>query len=83
MLTRVKESLEKHFASVSIRGDGDSSFVFVEHCRRAVELSWNGTGWWLEFWDSADDENAPAIAERTVGTEAEAVDAIKEWLIRR
>jgi hypothetical protein len=81
-LARIKESLQGQFASVRIRGQGASSFLFVEQGGRAVELSWNGTSWWLEFWARSDAEDAPPVAERLANSEAEAAQAIKEWLIR-
>jgi hypothetical protein len=81
-LARIKELLEGQFASLSIRGKGASSFLFIEHAGRAAELSWNGTSWWLEFWDRSEDEDAPPVAERMTVSEAQAVEAIQGWLLR-
>jgi len=67
--------------AVSLRGEGRAAFLFVEGKGRAVEVGRTGGRWWLEFWESGEDEVSPA-KELTVDTDEEVVSAITDWLRR-
>ncbi len=81
-LRLIEESLHKRFPSASIRGRGAASFVFVEHGGRAVEISWDGAAWWIEFWEAGDDASPPT-AERLASSVTDAEKMVEEWLLRQ
>jgi hypothetical protein len=60
---------------------GTASFLFVKRHGRAVEVSEHEDGgWWLEFWEASEDEDAPPVRETTVRTEKEAIGLVMRWL---
>jgi hypothetical protein len=65
--------------AVSLRGEGQAAFLFVEGKGRAVEAGRTGGRRWLEFWNGGEDEVSPA-KELTVDTDEEALSEIADWL---
>lgn len=80
VLDRIRHRLEGRIELVSLRGSGAASFLFAENQGKAVELSWNGSAWWLQFWEPSHEENAPPVGERIVDSEDDASAAVAEWL---
>jgi len=82
-LESLEATLAGTFDMVSLRGITDGPFLFVHHNGRSVEVSTNSNGdsWWLEFWDRSEDEDAAPVAEQTVNSEADAIDALRKWLL--
>jgi len=74
-LAEVSAKLQRGDLSTSVRGEGAAGFVFAERGSRSVELSRNGTVWWIEFWEG----EAPA-EERTFASCDETVLAACVWL---
>ena len=58
-------------------GSGASAFVHAKAGTRALELSWDNEGIWVEFFVGDDDE---ATTERTFPTMQLALDSAREWL---
>jgi len=64
-----------------MRGSGKSAFLFIKSNRRAVEASLSGRLLWVEFWNSADEENDDAaVRDAHFERLADATKAITEWL---
>jgi hypothetical protein len=79
VLKSIQRELAGRFDSVALRGIGPSSFLFSEHGARAVEVSENDGNWWIEIWDTGD-EDAEAVDEMTVASPEEAVQQVSRWL---
>jgi hypothetical protein len=62
---------------VSVRGTGRGRFVFATQGRRAVELSQNDEGWWVEFWKEEE-----VVSDTIYATTGDAVVAAETWLTR-
>jgi hypothetical protein len=82
VLKTIQRELAGRVDSVALKGVGPSSFLFIEHGARAVEVSENDGKWWIEFWDTGD-EDAEAVDEMTVANPEEAVQQISRWLVAR
>jgi hypothetical protein len=80
-LSLLYEKLQGNGLSVSRRGAGASSFLFVEHGGRSAEISIDNDKWWIEFWDRSDDLDAPPVKEATLDDEVHVVKVLLEWLV--
>jgi copper(I)-binding protein len=49
-------------------GHGVSSFVYAVNKGRAVEISEDNGGFWLEFWEKSEDEDPAPVKELIVET---------------
>ncbi len=81
--TRLEEILDEltpHAKGVCMKGHGLSSFVYAVNNDRAVEISEDNGGFWLEFWEKSDDEDAAPVKEMTVQTPKDAVQNTLRWL---
>ena len=67
--------------NVSLKSANRAPFVFAERMGRAAEVSLSANGWWIEFWEDDDDEDAPPIKEITVANADEAVREVTAWLL--
>ncbi len=81
-LERLRRRLGPNVERVDVKEDGLASFVFARGNGRAVEASRNGCEWWLEFWDEADDEDAPPVGEATASSVDAVASGILKWLER-
>jgi hypothetical protein len=79
-LAEILDGLTPHFEKVCLKGQGVSSFVYAEHKERAVEISEDSGGYWLEFWEKSDDEDAAPVKEMTVESDKDAVRNAIRWL---
>ncbi len=79
-LAEIQEELTPHFEKVCLKGQGLSSFLYVVNKGRAVEISESDGGFWLEFWEKSDDEDAASVKELTVDRCEDAIEATKHWL---
>jgi hypothetical protein len=82
-LEDIKRVVEGRVDRVSLRGKGMASFLFAEHQGRAVELSWNRSEWWIEFWERSQDDDAAPVREQIAHSDASALKALTEWLLGR
>ncbi len=82
-LDELKLLLEQRGLSASLRGQGRAAFLFVECEGKAVEISDHEGRWWVEFWDSSDDEDAAPVKDSFFATPDQAVDAAAGWLSPR
>ncbi len=80
-LDDLQSELQQKGLSASLRGDGRAAFLFVEHDRKAVEISDHEGQWWVEFWDASDDEDAAPAKDRFFPTAGQAIDAATCWLL--
>ncbi len=80
-LDNLQSELQQKGLSVSLRGGGRASFLFIEHQGKAVEISDHDGRWWVEFWDVSDDEDAAPAKDRFFATAKQAVDAATCWLL--
>ena len=78
-LAEIQDELAPQFEKVCIRGQGASSFVYAVNKGRAVEISEDNGGFWLEFWEKSDDEDAAPVKEMTVDSCEQAVQETKRW----
>jgi len=46
----------------------------------AVEISEDNGGFWLEFWEKSEDEDAAPVKEMTVETSKDVVQNTLRWL---
>ena len=79
-LAEIQEELADQFEQASLKGQGFSAFLYVVNKGRAVEISEDNGGFWLEFWEASADEDAGAVAEITVGNSERAVSETRRWL---
>ena len=63
-----------------MKGRGVSSFVYAVNKDRAIEISEDNGGFWLEFWDKSEDEDAAPVKEMIVETGNDAVLNAIRWL---
>ena len=79
-LPEICDELMPLFEKVCLKGHGSSSFVYAVNRGRAVEISEDDGGFWLEFWEKSDDEDAAAVHEMTVIDAEQAVQQTQQWL---
>jgi hypothetical protein len=74
--------LQERGLSASLRSGGRAAFLFVEHDGKAVEISDHEGQWWVEFWDTSEDEDAAPVKDRFFPTPDQTVDATACWLLK-
>jgi len=79
-LAEIHDELASSCEKVLLKGEGSSSFVFAVNKGRAVEISEDNGGFWLEFWDKSDDEDAGPVKEMTVDSSEKAIRETSQWL---
>ena len=52
-LNEFKDGLAPQVEKVSIKGDGAAAFVYALNKGRAVEISQDNGGFWIEFWETS------------------------------
>ena len=78
-LRRMVSILERSGFPSSVRGDGDARFVYAEHSDRAVELSHDGVGFFVELFERPAETSVRDYQQDTIEHAAQqAVD----WLSR-
>jgi hypothetical protein len=66
---------------VELRGGGRASFLYVRSVRRAVEISEDEGGLFIEYWDTSDElSEAPAVRSEVVPPSEDAFKKAVEWL---
>jgi hypothetical protein len=70
----------EYVAGGSLRGEGQGSFLFVQHAGRAIELSLHEGRWWIQFWERSDDDDSPPQQEHWAASEDDALHAVVDWL---
>jgi len=79
LLQRAVSILQRSGFSSSVRGNGAARFVYAEHGGRAVELSFDGVGFFVELFEKPTEISVCDTQQDTVEIAAEqAVD----WLAR-
>ena len=79
-LAEILDELTPHLETVCLKGHGVSSFVYAANKDRAVEISEDNGGFWLEFWEKSEDGDAAPVKELIVVTSKEAVENAIRWL---
>ena len=80
-LAEIQEELARDFDNISLKGQGCSSFLYVTHNGRGVEISEDKGAYWLEFWEKSDDEDAGPVKEITVNGGDRAISETRRWLV--
>ena len=80
LLAKLQSAVAPYVESVSLRGTGAASFLFIQGKGRVVEASRHENQWWLEFWERHQDDDASSVKELHFETNGEAMAAIVEWL---
>ncbi len=80
LLEQLQAMVSPHVEKVSLRGEGCSSFLFVESGERAIEASRHENHWWLEFWDRREEHDDAPARELTLDSSEKALAAILDWL---
>ena len=63
VLSEVRDSLEtRQDLKIDLRGSGKSAFLYIHSLKRAAEVSIEGRGFFVEYWDQADEESEEAAA---------------------
>ena len=78
-LAEIQDELTPLCEQVSLKGYGPASFIYAVNKGRAVEISEDNGGFWLEFWDRSDEDAAP-VNEATVASSEEAIQETRKWL---
>ncbi|MEL6109869.1 MAG: hypothetical protein AAFU85_27990 [Planctomycetota bacterium] len=62
-----------------VRGDPPSigSFLYATSVSRAVEISIDDEGWYVEFWHANSDDS---LSESSLGSFSDALAAARDWL---
>ena len=79
-LAEILDELTPHLEKVCLKGHGVSSFVYAVNKDRAVEISEDNGGFWLEFWEKSADEDAAPVKELIMETGKDAVQNALRWL---
>jgi hypothetical protein len=74
-LNRLVLELQLTAETANVRGGGNARFVFAKCGSRAVELSRDGSGWWLECWSVEE-----VVSEDSFASLEDAIVASKFWL---
>jgi hypothetical protein len=80
ILADILGELTPHLEQACLRGQGASSFVYAVNKGRAVEISEDNGGYWLEFWEKSEDEDAAPVREVVVESGEDAVQNALRWL---
>jgi hypothetical protein len=63
---------------VDLRGSGEAAFLCIRSSERAAEVSIEERGFFLEFWDEADEESdGAAVRSESVHSVSEVVKRLK------
>jgi hypothetical protein len=79
-LAGIQSELATHLEMVTLKGQGSSSFIYATNKGRSVEISEDNGGFWLEFWEKSDDEDAEPVNETTVDSSEQAIQETMRWL---
>jgi hypothetical protein len=79
-LAEIQEELSRQFENVTLKGQGASSFLYLFHNGRGIEISEQNGGFWLEFWEKSDDEDSGPVKEMTVARPELAIQETTRWL---
>jgi len=67
---------------IVLRGSGVSSFLYIRSSHRAAEVSVEGKEFFVEYWDSADDNShVPPIKSETLPSISSTTDTLTEWFL--
>ncbi|MHC4745129.1 MAG: hypothetical protein ACYS8Z_24700 [Planctomycetota bacterium] len=81
MLIELKKLLEEHPFSISQRGDENARFLFVKSEVRSGEVSLHDGEFWIELWESADEEaDDEPVEQISCGTADDAYKLLISWL---
>ncbi|MBI2808403.1 MAG: hypothetical protein HYX68_25730 [Planctomycetes bacterium] len=79
-LVEIQDELTPKFEEVCLKGHGASSFTYAVNKGRAIEISEDNGGFWLEFWKKSDDEDATPVREQAVDSGERSIQEAKKWL---
>ena len=69
--------------SISERGTGKAQFLYVRSQVRALEVSIEGSGCFIEYWNEADEESDKSSVNcELIVSASEALAKITNWLGR-
>jgi len=65
---------------IDLRGAGRSEFLYVRSPDRAAEISRAEGGFFVEFWDNADEESHEPVRSEIVESASVVKNRLTEWL---
>lgn len=81
-LKKLAEKLRRIVVAVSLKGIGESQFLYAIGKGRAVEISFDENDCvWVEYWDDCLDEDASSVGEKTFTSIEKAEESVKSWLL--
>jgi hypothetical protein len=82
-LLKILEQMERlQGLRVDLRGSGKAAFLYVRSPQRAAEVSLEGDGYFLEYWNEADEESEKAaVKSEIVESTSEAIEKLTDWLV--
>jgi len=81
-LLELQQQLERiDRLKIDLRGEGKAAFLYVRSSEHAVEISIEGNGFLVEYWDEADEgsEKDPVRSE-IAGSKSDVMRNVTEWL---
>lgn len=78
-LCELADRLISGVSEIHMRGEGDARFLYVVGNGRSAEVSLMKDAFWVEFWDSLDEDAQP-VAEAIFGSTQSVEDAVLEHL---
>lgn len=79
ILRNLANKLLCFFPEVYLRGEGASLFLYVVGNGRSAEVSWHDGGFWVEFWNSLNEDAQP-VTEATFNSDQAVELALLEWM---
>jgi len=66
---------------IDMRGEGKAAFLYIQSSKHAVEISVEGNGFFVEYWDEADEESEKGpVRSEIVESKSDVIRNVTEWL---
>jgi hypothetical protein len=80
-LEQIRRILQAHQQlSIDLRGTGNSAFLYIRSSDRSAEISVDRPGFFVEYWEIADEESyEPPVESEVVISLSEAVSKLNAW----
>ena len=80
-LIKIRDHLgHREDLKIDLKGSGRAAFLYIRSSERAAEVSIEQEGFFIEFWDEADEESdKAAVRSESVHSVPEVIHRLKEW----